>query len=108
MLAAEGALGSLVARAGADSWAGAEKCCIYLNAVPDEDTIINVDLVYATFFFTAMAELGSCLPGSSVAANATRLNAGCWEGTMNFELGRPVGSTTVSEVSSSIGPDEQD
>ena len=110
VLATEGVLGSSDARAcGTGSWAGAERCFIYLNAVPDKDTIlflIDVDFMHAIYWFTAMAELGSCLPGSSVAADATRLSAGCWEGTMNLDFGRPVRST-VSGVSPFIGPDER-
>ena len=51
-----------------------------------------------------MAELESCLPGSSVAADATRVSAGCWEGTMNLKLGRTLEST---EVSPFIDPGEQ-
>ena len=70
-------------------------------------TPINICRFHArNLLFSAMAELKSCLPGSSVAADATRLSAGCWEGTMNLKLGRPVGST-VSEVSPFVGPGEQ-
>ena len=38
---------------------------------------------------------GKFLPESWVAAGATRLSAGCWEETMNSELGRSMGSTKI-------------
>ena len=110
ILATDGVLGSSVARTrGTGSWAGAEKHIIYLNAVPDKDAILllmYVDIMHVTCWFMAMAELGSCLPGSSVPADATRLSADSWEGTMNLDFGRPVRST-VSGVYPFIGPDEQ-
>ena len=84
------------------AWAGvAERCgSIYLNAVLDEDTVLlsveDSDFGHAIRFYVAMAELGSCLAGSWVAADGTRVSAGCLEETMNLELSRSVGSTEVS------------
>ena len=50
-------------------------------------------------------KLVNFLPGSSVAAaGATRMRAGCWEGTMNLKLSRSVGSTDVYPL---IGSGEQ-
>ena len=88
MLATEGSLGSLFARA--DS--GAASSFI----LSDEDFMHAICCL-----LTAMAEP----PEFSIAADATGLSAGCWERTLNLELGRPVGST-VSEVSPFTGPNE--
>ena len=72
---------------------------MYADVTLDEDAILSVDVGFmqATQFSEAMiAESGSCLPGSSAAANATRVGAGCFEEITNLESGRSVGSSDVS------------
>ena len=67
-------------------------------------SVEDVGFIQASCSSEAIAEPGSYLPGSSAAANATRVSAGCLEGTTNLELGRSVGSTDVSPF---IDPGEQ-